>query len=112
MVELGSVRVSLCLCCFWVISYEQTTQTVHSESGYARGVRERDSGDHGSELKNESAWDARNAFSHNLRALSHDRAMLVLGESWTNGTATCVGLSTIFLDRRSATGELPAMSEW
>ena len=22
---------SLCLCCFWVISYEQTTQTVHSE---------------------------------------------------------------------------------
>ena len=80
--------------------------------GYARGVRERDSGYHGSELKNESAWDARNAFSHNLRALSHDRAMLVLGESWTNGTATCVGLSTIFLDRRSATGELPAMSEW
>ena len=30
MVELGSVRVSLCLCSFWVISYEQTTQTVHS----------------------------------------------------------------------------------
>ena len=81
-------------------------------AGYARGVRERDSAYHGSELKNESAWDARNAFSHNLRALSHDRAMLVLGESWTNGTATCVGLSTIFLDRRSATGELPAMSEW
>lgn len=81
-------------------------------AGYARGVRERDSSSHGSELKNESAWDARNAFFHNSRALSHDRAMLVLGESWTNGTATCVGLSTIFLDRRSATGELPAMSEW
>eukprot|EP00964_Phaeocystis_antarctica_P014247 scaffold7849_cov30-Phaeocystis_antarctica.AAC.1 len=43
---------------------------------------------------------------------SHDRAMRVRGGSWTNGTATCVGLSTIFLDRRSSTGKLPAMSEW
>ena len=28
---------------------------------------------------------------------------------WVSG---CVGLSTIFLDRRSSTGKLPAMSEW
>ena len=29
MIEYGNVRVSLCLCGFYVISYEQTTQTIH-----------------------------------------------------------------------------------
>ena len=29
MTEYGNVRVSLCLCGFYVISYEQTTQTIH-----------------------------------------------------------------------------------
>ena len=29
MIEYGNVRVSVCLCGFHVISYEQTTQTIH-----------------------------------------------------------------------------------
>ena len=29
VIEYGNVRVSLCLCGFYVISYEQTTQTIH-----------------------------------------------------------------------------------
>ena len=31
MIEYGNVRVSLCLCGFYVISYEQTAQTIHLE---------------------------------------------------------------------------------
>ena len=81
-------------------------------SGYARGVRERDSENSVESSKRKALRCSQRVFSTNSRALSHDRAMLVRGGSWTNGTTTCVGLSTYFLGRRSWTGKLPAMSEW
>ena len=83
-----------------------------SSPGYARGVRERDSENSVESSKRKALRCSQRVFSTNSRALSHDRAMLVRGGSWTNGTTTCVGLSTYFLGRRSLTGKLPAMSEW
>ena len=81
-------------------------------TGYAKGGRERDSTKSRLRAQNERAAMLATRFSTNSRALSHDRAMLARFGSWTNGTATCVGLSTYFLGRRSWTGKLPAMSDW
>ena len=81
-------------------------------AGYAKGGRERDSTKSRLRAQNERAAMLATRFSTNSRGLSHDRAMLARGGSFTNGTATCIGLSAIFLDRRSSTGKLPAKSEW